>query len=204
MPIRDYKQESLAHFNKIAGRYDSHRYGKQTRKVHQQVARIIDELRPTSLLDIGCGNGSFLALMQPKVPALAGADLSPEMIKVAKERLGDAADLRVADSEHLPWEAGRFDCLTCNFSFHHYPQPQQVLLEMRRVLKSGGHLVISDPWFPGLLRHLANFAVRLSKLGDVRIYSLDELCSMITAVSLQMVRAEHYGTASFVVAIKNQ
>ena len=45
MPTRDYKQESLAHFNNIAGRYDSHRYGRQTRKVHKEVVRIIDELR---------------------------------------------------------------------------------------------------------------------------------------------------------------
>ena len=200
MPTRDYKQESLAHFNKIAGRYDSHRYGRQTRKVHKEVVRIIDELRPASLLDVGCGNGSFLALMKREGRTLAGADLSPEMIKVAKERLGDAADLRVADSELLPWEAGRFDCLTCNFSFHHYPNPRLVLLEMHRMLKPGGHLVISDPWFPGLLRRLANFAVRLSKLGDVRIYSLDELHSLITAAGLQMTRAEHHGTASFVVA----
>ncbi len=204
MPTRDYKQESLAHFNNIAGRYDSHRYGRQTRKVHKEVVRIIDELRPTLLLDVGCGNGSFLALMKREGRTLAGADLSPEMIKFAKERLGDAADLRVADSEHLPWEAGRFDCLTCNFSFHHYPNPRLVLLEMHRVLKPGGHLVISDPWFPGLFRHLANLAVRFSKLGDVRMYSLDELRSMITAVSLQMVRAEHHGTASYVVASKNE
>jgi ubiquinone/menaquinone biosynthesis C-methylase UbiE len=204
MKTRDHKQESLAHFNNIAGRYDSHRYGKQTRKVHQKVARIVDELRPASLLDVGCGNGSFLALMQPKVPALAGADLSPEMIKFAKKRLREAADLRVADSENLPWEAVRFDCLTCNFSFHHYPHPQQVLLEMRRVLKSGGHLVIADPWFPGLFRHLANLVVRLSKLGDVRMYSLDELRSMIAAAGLKTVLAEHHGTASFVVAIKYQ
>jgi ubiquinone/menaquinone biosynthesis C-methylase UbiE len=172
--------------------------------VHRRVAQFIDVLRPASILDVGCGNGGFLALMQSIAPILAGADLSPEMIKCAKARLGEAADLRVADSEHLPWAADQFDCLTCNFSFHHYPNPRQVLLEMRRVLKPGGHLVISDPWFPGLLRRFANFAVRLSKLGDVRMYSLDELRSMIAAAGLQTVRAEHHGTASFVVAVKNQ
>jgi ubiquinone/menaquinone biosynthesis C-methylase UbiE len=203
MQTRDYKHESLVHFNRIAGRYDSHRYGKQTRKVHQRVVQIIDTLRPSSILDVGCGNGGFLALMQSKAPNLAGADLSPEMIKCAKARLGEAADLHVADSEHLPWATDQFDCVTCNFSFHHYPNPRQVLVEMRRVLKPGGHLVISDPWFPGLLRRLANFAVRLSKLGDVRIYSLDELHSLITAVGLQITRAEHHGPASFVVASKN-
>jgi len=114
MSTRDYKQESLKHFNRIAGRYDSHRYGKQTRIVHQEVLRIVDELRPVSVLDVGCGNGSFLSLVRAENRTLAGADLAPEMINFAKQRLGETVDLRVADSEHLPWEANAFDCLTCN------------------------------------------------------------------------------------------
>ena len=61
---RDFKQESLRHFNRIANRYDSHRYGKQTRKIHELVARVIVELNPGSLLDVGCGNGGFLSLVQ--------------------------------------------------------------------------------------------------------------------------------------------
>ncbi len=128
--VRDFKDESLRHFNNIAGHYDSHRYGKLTARVHQAVLRVVNDFRPASLLDVGCGNGSFLSLVQTDNRMLAGADLSPEMIKFAKQRLGETVDLRVSDSEHLPWEAETFDCLTCNFSFHHYPNPQAVLQEM--------------------------------------------------------------------------
>ncbi|HZZ26908.1 MAG TPA: methyltransferase domain-containing protein [Pirellulales bacterium] len=210
MAARDYKQDSLRHFNKIAPRYDNHRYGKQTRKVHQEVLRMVNELQAAALLDVGCGNGGFLALLQsapapansspPQNRKLAGADLSPEMIKVARQRLGESVDLQVADSEHLPWESGTFDCLTCNFSFHHYPQPQAVLLEMRRVLKPGGHVLIADPWFPAPLQWLANLIVRFSHLGDVRMYSLNELRTLLAAAGLQVVRAEHHGTSSYVLA----
>ncbi len=199
---RDFKDESLRHFNRIAGRYDRHRYGVATRRVGRVVQQIVEELRPASLLDVGCGNGGFLALVRTENRRVAGADLSPEMIKCAKERLGDLADLRVADSEHLPWDANSFDCLTCNFSFHHYPNPAAVLLEMKRVLKPSGHLVISDPWFPGPLRWMANLAVRFSKLGDVRMYSLGELESLISATGLQIERLEHGGSSSYVVARK--
>jgi ubiquinone/menaquinone biosynthesis C-methylase UbiE len=202
MSTRDYKQESLKHFNRIAGRYDLHRYGKQTRIVHQEVLRIVDELRPVSVLDVGCGNGSFLSMVRAENRTLAGADLAPEMIKFAKQRLGETVDLRVADSEHLPWEANAFDCLTCNCSFHHYPHPAAVLEEMRRVLKPGGHLVFSDPWFPGVLRHLANFVVRLSKLGDVRMYSFKEWRTLLTTADMQIARSDHGATTCFVVARK--
>jgi ubiquinone/menaquinone biosynthesis C-methylase UbiE len=212
MSTRDYKQESLRHFNRIAGRYDRHRYGKHTRKVHQQVLRIVEGLRPTSLLDVGCGNGGFLKLLQTdnpqtessqsKDPALAGADLSPEMIKFSRQRLGESVDLRVADSEHLPWAADTFDCLTCNYSFHHYPNPAAVLLEMLRVLKPGGYLVFADPWFPGPLLWLANVFVRFSKLGDVRMYSDAEWRSLLVAAGLQIVRLDHRGPTCYVVARK--
>ena len=124
------------------------------------------------------------------------------MIKCAKQRLGQATDLRVADSERLPWPDEQFECVACNYSFHHYPNPHAVLVEMRRVLAPGGHLVISDPWFPGPLRWVANLAVYLSRLGDVRMYSLDELRTKITAAGMEVIRAEHLGTSSFVLAIK--
>jgi ubiquinone/menaquinone biosynthesis C-methylase UbiE len=202
MPTRDFKHESLRHFNRIAGRYDSHRYGKQTSKVHQQVRQIINELRPASLLDVGCGNGGFLSLVRDGNRMLAGADLSPEMITVARQRLGETVDLRVADSEHLPWDTGTFDCLTCNYSFHHYPNPGVVLLDMRRVLKPGGYLVMSDPWFPGPLRWFANVAVRFSKLGDVRMYSLAELRALFATAGLQVQRLDSRRSTSYVVARK--
>lgn len=202
MATRDFKEESLRHFDRIAHRYDSHRYSMQTRRVHKVVRTIVDALKPSSLLDVGCGNGGFLAIMNAQNCKLAGADLSPEMIKYARERLEETADLRVADSEHLPWDANSFDCLTCNFSFHHYPNPSAVLLEMKRVLKPGGHLVISDPWFPGLLRYFANLAVRFSKLGDVRIYSLDELRSFLTAAGFHVERLDHRSGSSFTVGRK--
>jgi ubiquinone/menaquinone biosynthesis C-methylase UbiE len=202
MAIRDFKEESLRHFDRIAHRYDSHHYSLQTRRVHKVVRRIVDDLKPSSLLDVGCGNGGFLALIDTKNCKLAGADLSPEMIKYARERLGETVDLRVADSEHLPWEANTFDCLTCNFSFHHYPNPAAVLEEIHRVLKPGGHLVISDPWFPRFFLYMANLAVRFSKLGDVRMYSLDELRSFLTAAGFNIERLDHRSGSSYSVCRK--
>jgi ubiquinone/menaquinone biosynthesis C-methylase UbiE len=201
--VRDFKDESLRHFNNIAGRYDRHRYGVATRRVHRVVKRIVEEFNPASLLDVGCGNGSFLALVHTEGRTLSGADLSPEMIKCAKERLGETVDLRVADSEQLPWNSETFDCLTCNFSFHHYPNPGIVLKEMRRLLKPSGRLVISDPWFPGPLLWMANLAVRFSKLGDVRMYSLGELKSLVSAADLQVERLEHASSSSLIVGRKS-
>jgi hypothetical protein len=74
---------------------------------------------------------------------------------------------------------------------------------MKRVLKPGGHLVISDPWFPGPIRFFANLAVRLSKLGDVRMYSLGELRSFLSAAGFEIQRLDHRMGSSFTVGRKS-
>ena len=199
---RDYKQESLRHFDRIAGRYDSHRYGKQTRKIHELVVRVIDGLNPGSLLDVGCGNGGFLSFVQNETRVLAGADLSPKMIHCAEQRFGHGVELKIADAERLPWPAENFDCLTCNYSFHHYPNPQAVLKEFHRVIKPAGYLILTDPWFPAPLRFVANFLLHFTRLGDVRMYSFENLCSFAESAHFRVVRIDHARNSSLLVAQK--
>jgi ubiquinone/menaquinone biosynthesis C-methylase UbiE len=56
------------------------------------------------------------------------------MVEKASQNLPEG-DIRVGDSENIPWENEKFDLVVCNSSFHHYPNPKRVLKEIRRVLK---------------------------------------------------------------------
>ena len=103
----------------------------------------------------------FLINLMLKYPA----SISPGMVEKSRELLGERADLRVGDSEHLPWNDESFDIVTCIASFHHYPNPEPVLREMKRVLKHGGSLIIADPWAPNPWRSLANFIARTRLLA---------------------------------------
>ena len=93
-----------------------------------------------AVLDVGCGSGILLATLAGENPdmRLAGIDLAPEMIRATSERLGSRADIRQGDAEHLPWEDGQFDVVTCVNSFHRHAKPRRALSEMQRVLKFGG------------------------------------------------------------------
>ena len=57
---------------------------------------------------------------------------------------GSSMSFMVGDAEHLPFESGYFDMVTCSNSFHHYPNQLQAVQEMRRVLKDKGGLLIVD------------------------------------------------------------
>ena len=103
------------------------------------------------LLDVGCGTANLLAVLAADADAveLVGLDYSPEMVQRAEAKLRsfDEADrLRVVhgDAEHLPFESGAFDVLTCCNSFHHYPHQAAVLREFHRVLRPGGVLILID------------------------------------------------------------
>jgi ubiquinone/menaquinone biosynthesis C-methylase UbiE len=143
------------------------------------VVTVASTWRFESVLDVGCGAGNLLNLFKHGDVKVAGADLSPKMIEKAKKRLGKTADLRVADSENLPWSAGTFDLVVSTDSLHHWPDPVKAFSEMRRVLKLEGRVIIGDVWVPSLLRQLGNLLVRFGKEGDVRVYSEGEVRRML-------------------------
>jgi ubiquinone/menaquinone biosynthesis C-methylase UbiE len=107
--------------------------------------------QPFDLLDIGCGTGTFGAMLaaSPLNARVVGLDYAPAMCKAASDKaraVGEADRLRfaAADSEHLPFAARSFDAVTCSNSFHHYPHQDKVVREMHRVLRPGGRLMLID------------------------------------------------------------
>ena len=79
--------------------------------------------------------------MMLKLPEL----ILQNILKIARDKSGEKADLRVGDSENLPFDDDTFDMITCTDSFHHYPNSENVLAEIRRVLRPQGRLLIADP-----------------------------------------------------------
>lgn len=172
------KEETKTHFEKISSHYNDTYAGKYTAPMHDSLIQELDLITFTAILDVGCGIGTFLSMVSNKFDVkLSGIDISPGMIKKSRELLGEGADLRVGDSEHLPWDDETFDIVTCIASFHHYPNPESVLMEMKRVLKHGGSLMITDPWASNPWIFLANLIARtgLNRGGDIKVYSQKEM-----------------------------
>jgi len=106
---------------------------------------------PFSLLDVGCGTGTFAGMLAAtSLPAeIVGLDYSAPMCQVASGKahqvgLHERVRFVTADSEHLPFADGSFDVVTCSNSFHHYPHQQNVVTEVRRILRPGGRFMLID------------------------------------------------------------
>jgi SAM-dependent methyltransferase len=97
------------------------------------------------ILDAGCGAGPLVAALRDRGAIVAGFDKSAGMIRLARRRrLGDGADLRVADlGGPLPFPDDTFDDVTASLVLHYLRDWGPPLAELRRVLKPGGRLIAS-------------------------------------------------------------
>lgn len=192
---QEYKKRSKNYFEKISSDY-SGKLGKYTEPMHNALIKELDGKNFKTLLDMGCGNGTFLSMVLNKFNAeVSGIDISPGMIEKSKELLDDRADLKVGDSEDLPWNDGSFDIVTCIASFHHYPSPELVLKEIKRVLRPEGILMITDPFTPNnLLRFFLNLLIKFSESGDVRIYSRKEIQELLEKCGFTLIKWKTEGS----------
>lgn len=102
------------------------------------------EVSGRRILDAGCGSGPLSAALRAKGAAVTGLDVSAAMIDLARQRLGEDADLHVADlSAPLPFTDAEFDDVVASLSLHYLEDWGGPLSELRRVLKPGGRLIMS-------------------------------------------------------------
>ena len=96
------------------------------------------------ILDAGCGSGPLSAALRDRGALMAGCDSSAGMLELARRRLGDDADLRVADlASPLPYPDGAFDDVVASLVLHYLEDWTSPLAEIRRVLRPGGRLIAS-------------------------------------------------------------
>jgi SAM-dependent methyltransferase len=92
-----------------------------------------------SVLEIGCGYGGMLAYVADKgAKTAAGIDVDPERVNLGRRRLGDRAELRVADASALPYPDSSFDIIICDSVLEHVHDLHATLSEVHRTLRPGG------------------------------------------------------------------
>ena len=112
--------------------------------------RFVRELIPekTSLLDIGCGNGRFLTILEGKHAAYTGIDFSEGLIGVARKRYTDrpVTQFMIGNALMLPFPEKSFDTTVSFAVLHHIPSRAyrvQFLREALRVTKPGGMIIVT-------------------------------------------------------------
>lgn len=127
--------------------------------------RLLELLRPppgSTLLDVGAGSGAVALRAAAWVGSqgrVIGCDVAAAMVSLAAQAAAELGATNVTfccmDAEQLDFPNSSFDTVTCAFSLFQFPDMSRALAEMRRVLRPGGRLGLSN-WGPGYFSPIAS------------------------------------------------
>jgi SAM-dependent methyltransferase len=102
-----------------------------------------ESLSGQRVLDVGCGTGAFSLMALERGGVVTGLDIGPKLL--ARARMKGVARIVAGDALSLPFADGLFDIVLSSECIEHTAEPQRAVVEMLRVLRPGGRLVITCP-----------------------------------------------------------
>ncbi len=155
-------------------------------------AHVLNCLRPTradfKLLDAGCGSGGMLARIHERFPKanLTGIDLSESALELTRKRQTNAQLMR-ASTNDLPFADGTFDfVLSLDVLAFRGVDDRRAVMEMQRVLRPGGALIMNVPAFD-FLRGSHDAAV-----NQIRRYNRGQFAALFTAAGFERARFTYW------------
>lgn len=158
------------------------------------VKSILRKFKPSRLkkdrvLDIGCGTGIILKLLEGFGTAY-GVELSADAIQFLKKR-GLRFVARSDASQSIPFKDSSFSAITCLDVLEHLDDDLALLNEMLRVCKPGGHIVLTVPAFNVL------WSPHDVALHHRRRYTRTQMLKKIFRLNCTVVKNSYYNTILF-------
>jgi len=128
-------------------------------------------------LEIGCGTGSFSRRLSQYAQSVLAIDLSPEMIKIARQRSSQYSNIDYRVDDVLRWEIPEryFNCIVSIATLHHLPL-ESTLQRLKSALKINGILIILDlyepegaiDWIRGMLAVPVHTILKIRNTGQLK------------------------------------
>lgn len=206
MPIPAKAQQNISFFDRWAKSYDFPLFQFWMKKFHRPVLQEIDYSKKQSILDLSCGTGELLKEIQSRDHLeklkLSGIDISQKMLAAAKDKLSKKANLILGDVHDLPFKTNSFEDVISTEAFHHYYDQSGALLEMKRVVKRGGKVIVVDVNF--FLRFI-HFLFETFEPGCVKVNNKTEMKRLFEEAGLKEIRQKRsFLFAVMTVGIKPQ
>ncbi|MEM7128132.1 MAG: class I SAM-dependent methyltransferase [Chloroflexota bacterium] len=147
MTQKNIKSSVNQQFSQVAANYSTsivHAQGKDIQTMVASAGMSGEEI----VLDAGCGAGHTALAFAEHAAQVIAVDLSEAMLTqcrlLANGRAITNVEFRIGDVEELPFEDDEFALVVSRYSAHHWPNPARAVAEFRRVLRPGGHFILSD------------------------------------------------------------
>lgn len=180
-------------FDRLAGSYDWRWRGWVGQTVRETLDRV-DLEGVGAVLDVGCGTGTLFATIAPEREdaRLTGLDLSPAMLTRARDKVGPGAGWVCGDAARLPFRTGSFDLVFSLSALHHWADPAAGLGEIRRILRPGGRVAITD-WSGDMwTMRLRSRVLGLFDPAPLQVHRADDLTDLLAAAGFGWIRVERW------------
>lgn len=147
MPGTKHAERVREQFNRQAEAYSAMQIVRDERMLEFLVG--ISGVTPEdAVLDVACGPGFMTVAFAERAARAVGVDITDRFLEsaraeAARRGLGNVTFLQ-GDVENLHFGPASFRIALCKFAFHHFPRPERVLAEMKRVLTRDGKIVLVD------------------------------------------------------------
>ena len=110
----------------------------------KRAADIVASWHPGIIADLATGTGDLALALQKELPnaKVTGVDFVPEMLELAQKK--GVRQTILADAMMLPFADASFDCITVAFGLRNMENWRDALVEMSRVLRRNGHLLVLE------------------------------------------------------------
>ncbi len=194
--MNNLDRENKAFFDLWASFYDVTLIKPYLLFIQKKIAKYIDLKNNPKVLDVGCGTGDALVfLSKTGHPSLFGLDISEKMLEKANRKMRGKAILKTGSVEKIPFSSNSFDYVLSTEAFHHFPNPDKAVKEMKRVLKKNGKLIIADINFYFKFIH---WLFKKIEPGHVKIYNESEFKSLFNKNNIKILNQRRIGL--FVIA----
>jgi SAM-dependent methyltransferase len=161
-------------------------------------ALLLAEAKPGErVLDLGCGAGRFLSALRGAGAEPVGVEIAEAAVERARENVHGAEVHLLGPDGTLPLGHGEVDLVWCSEVLEHIPDVAGALLEVRRVLKPGGRLLLTVPYHGRLQAAavaLTRFDSHFDPLGQhVRFFTRTSLARTLDASGFAPVEIRKLG-----------
>jgi ubiquinone/menaquinone biosynthesis C-methylase UbiE len=134
------KREVKQNYDDLGGGLYDLRYREEQTRKHNAVLVLTMPREDALLLDDGCGTGMLLQRLDSPV---VGLDISPHLLKTAKEKIKTEQDLILCDAEQLPLRDSVFDGVYAITLIQNTPDKAKTVTEIKRVSRPGSKIIVT-------------------------------------------------------------
>lgn len=139
------KQKEIAFFDRHAAADDYNVFAPEASARLVEAFVRLTGLKPGArVVDLGCGSGTFTALLARAGYSCVGLDISTKLIAVGRSKYPNIEFVE-GDIERLPFSDASFDGVLLSGVVHHFPDPSRCAGEVFRVLRPQGRFIAFDP-----------------------------------------------------------